>query len=225
MVDAPENPDANTGDLPRPVLAFLTRYESELRVPNGFVVRLLAESNDWSFVLKLHGLLEGAVSKKLLELLGRPALAKPLGKVQMRTLIAFAHSLDAISSRSVTFLEGLGELRNRLVHDIVNVGFELDRWATDSAGASVRGKLLGPDGEKGLALAAPFNPYRFVLWGQALAVMAELQAATVAHAQGFLALIEAEVERRGKLEAEATREALLRLMADSAESPDATGNP
>ncbi len=213
------SPEPGQG-LPDTVAKFIADYEKQLSLPNDFVVRLLVEPDDWSFILKLHGVLEDAVSKKLLQLLGKPSLAKPFRRVPMRTLIGFAEKLEAISKRSVTFLEGLGELRNRLVHDVSNVGFVLDQWATDTASAAVKSKLLGADAERAFAIAPPFNPYRFALWGYALAVLAELQVATLVQAQGFLDFIDAEVKRWGPLQAEATREALLQLMSES-EASDA----
>jgi hypothetical protein len=195
-------------------------YEDTLGVPQEFIRRLLFEPDDWSFVLKLHALLEGALNRKLLELIGKPALEKPFRRIQMRTMIAFAESLAAISKRAALFLEGLGELRNRLVHDVSSVTFELDQWASDGSTTSVRSKLIGPDARKGLAMAGPINPYRFVLWGQALAAMEELQSATVANRQRFSATIDADVERRGRVESAAMRTALSKLLAERAESTD-----
>ena len=111
--------------LPEKLLRFVTQYEGQLGVPAGFILGLLVEADDWSFVLKLHGVLEGALNKKLLELIGRPALEQPFRRLQMRTMISFAEALEAMSGKSVSFLEGLGELRNQLVHDVSNVAFDL----------------------------------------------------------------------------------------------------
>jgi hypothetical protein len=212
--------DSESAGAPQVLQAFLANYEQQLGVPEGFIGGLLNEPDDWSFVLKLHGLLEGAVNKKLLELLGRPALEKPFRYVSMRTLISMADSLEAISKSTNSFLLALGELRNALVHTVAHVGFKIEGWATDTANASAKNRLLGPNATAGFAVAPPFNPYRFVMWGYALTAMAELQGATVTQAQGVSALIDAEVERRGQLKARAQLDALMKLLAEGSQSSD-----
>jgi hypothetical protein len=208
--------DSNHGGLQE----FTTDYEQQLGLPDGFIIDLLVERDDWSFVIKLHGLLEGAVTKKLLELLGRPALAKPFRYVNMRTMIAMAESVEAISTRTETFLLALGQLRNACVHTVANVGLDLDRWAADATNANVKNPLIGPDGAAGFAVAPPFNPYRFVLWGQALTAMAELHGATVAQSEVLSGLIDAEIELRGQRNAAAVRAAVMRRLSEGSESSD-----
>jgi hypothetical protein len=50
------------------------RLESDCGLPEGFCVNLLQE-DDWSFVIKMHSLLETAVSQLLTNALGRNELA------------------------------------------------------------------------------------------------------------------------------------------------------
>lgn len=194
-------------------------YETQLGIPDHFIVRLLREPDDWSFVIKLHGLLEGGLARKLLELFEKPGLEKPFRKIQMRTLIGLADGLGALTKRSITFLEALSELRNKLVHDVANVTFRLQAWATEADNKPTR--LFGPQAEQEIAAATQFDPYRFALWAEMLVVLAQLQNATDVQVTNFQAMIDAEVKKRAELENDAVRDALLKLLA-SGEEPGAS---
>ena len=88
--DSPNQANPANERLSPLVDQFLTQYELELGIPRGFMVRLLTEPDDWSFVIKLHGLLEAAMAAKVLEILRRPELAMPIRRLQMRTLTSNA---------------------------------------------------------------------------------------------------------------------------------------
>jgi hypothetical protein len=104
--------------------------EAELDLPSGFLERL-KEEDDWSFIIKAHALIEAAVSYLLCGALGKPALAEVFSRLELsdkhRGKVAFASALDLISKPDRRFIASLSELRNALVHDVRNTGFNLSR--------------------------------------------------------------------------------------------------
>jgi hypothetical protein len=102
--------------------------ERDLGLPERFLGDLLVSNDDWSFVIKIHALLEASVTHHLVaqtdlrlrSVFERLEMSDPrAGKV------AFARSLGLLSQEEQTFVRQLSELRNRLVHDPRNVSFDL----------------------------------------------------------------------------------------------------
>ena len=138
--------------LPLPgFLRLVARMETALALPNGFSRGLLDE-DDWSFVVKLHALLEASITMLLVERLGGPStLREPEKHVESlatRTKINLAYSLGLFDADARLFLNKLSELRNGLVHRVANVGVSLsDRIAamTDRQKAEFTGWVVpGP---------------------------------------------------------------------------------
>lgn len=106
----------------------LQALEKDLGLPPGFCVRL-NEEDDWSFVIKLHALLESAASHFLTRAIGREELADIFTRIAMsdkRTgKIAFIRQLNLLPVGHTKFIEGLSEIRNQVVHQIANVEFSL----------------------------------------------------------------------------------------------------
>jgi hypothetical protein len=106
----------------------LGRLEHDCGLPNGFCLALLQES-DWSFVIKLHALLETAVSQLLVHSLGRRELADTFASLEMSNTktgkLAFVNALRLLPKAQIEFIRALSELRNQLVHRVKNVSFNL----------------------------------------------------------------------------------------------------
>jgi hypothetical protein len=106
----------------------LARLERDCDLPSGFCLALLHES-DWSFIIKLHALLETAVSQLLVQSLGRRELADVFARLEMSNSksgkLAFVNALRLLPKVQVEFIRALSELRNQLVHRVKNVGFNL----------------------------------------------------------------------------------------------------
>ena len=107
----------------------LLEMDAAVGLPRGFLVRLLDE-DDWSFVVKIHAVLEAAVSQLLGEALGDPRLRHaleylPMGESKTGKL-ALAASLDLISTQEKKFIKTVSELRNRLAHGIRDIGFTFE---------------------------------------------------------------------------------------------------
>jgi hypothetical protein len=100
-------------------------------VPPDFLKNLLKES-DWSFVIKLHALFEALVAGVVVKKLGKEALADVVAHLEFSDSkagkVAFARALKLIGKNDATFLRALSELRNRLVHDVRNVNFNLAEY-------------------------------------------------------------------------------------------------
>jgi hypothetical protein len=113
---------------PQSIHATVAKLEKTLKLPDGFCERLRDE-DDWSFVIKLHALIEAAVTHLLVIKLGHetlmPIFAR-LGLGQAQTgKLAFAHRLELLDSRERGFVRWLSEVRNQVVHDVRNVAFDL----------------------------------------------------------------------------------------------------
>ena len=103
------------------------RLESDCGLPEGFCN--LMQEDDWSFVIKMHSLLETAVSQLLTNALGRNELAYIFAALEMSNTktgkIAFASALGLLPKQHLDFIRSLSELRNQLVHRVKNVTCDL----------------------------------------------------------------------------------------------------
>lgn len=107
------------------MFASLKKSEQELHLREGYLQMLLQE-DDWSFVIKIHALVEAAVSqqlaskidKRLLQIFQRLELSDARsGKIK------FAEALGLLPKDHCRFIQKLSELRNSLVHDISKTDF------------------------------------------------------------------------------------------------------
>ena len=110
----------------RNLFADIKSLESRLLLPKGFYRHLLDE-DDWSFVIKLNALFEAACTHALVARLVAPALTDPLANLDHANTksgkVVMLQSLGAITADQSGILQRLAELRNRLVHNVSNVGF------------------------------------------------------------------------------------------------------
>lgn len=128
--------------------------EASIGVATGFFESLYDE-DDWSFVIKLHALLESACTHLLNFHFTEPELAdtfsrlelsgKPVGKT------AILGKLGLLGKEHRRYVSALSELRNDLVHDIRNSSFSLDQYVSELDRTSL----------KNFALA--FSPYETII--------------------------------------------------------------
>ena len=97
-------------------------------LPPDFVDALIHES-DWSLVIKLHAVFEAVLAELVVQELKSDKLKDVVAHLDFNNIksgkVAFARALGLLESREAAFLRGLSEMRNRLVHDVRNVGFDL----------------------------------------------------------------------------------------------------
>lgn len=114
-----------------PQLAIIHKVETQLGLPEQFCNKLLAE-DDWSFVIKLHALLEAAISHLLVETLRQPRLRSVFSRMELSNFttgkIAFAEKLELIDKDTKRFIQKISELRNSFVHNVTNVNKTLREY-------------------------------------------------------------------------------------------------
>lgn len=109
------------------------RIEQQLGLEAGFFYALDADDeNDWSFIIKLHALVEAAISHLLTTALERPELGELFARLDISNKTtgkaAFVKALVLLDEPARRFMSSLSELRNKLVHDVRNVNFDLDNY-------------------------------------------------------------------------------------------------
>lgn len=91
---------------PADPIAWVGQFEKDIGLPAGFLVNLLIKEDDWSFIIKLHALVEAAVSHLLATICGEELLTV-FTRLQLSSetvgKLAFAkalHTLDTDTSAS-----------------------------------------------------------------------------------------------------------------------------
>jgi hypothetical protein len=117
------------------LFAIVDRLEHAIGLPPGFYERLVHAEDDWSFVLKLHALMEASITMLLTEWIGggrvpdSSDLTKVLSRLEMSRTdvgkVQLAFTLGLIGKRDRRLLYFLSALRNDFVHDIKNVSLTL----------------------------------------------------------------------------------------------------
>lgn len=144
--------DEHAGDVTPE--ADVSALERDLGIREGFFRDLLDTEDDWSFVIKAHALIEAAVAHLLVEVSGRPEFLKLFSQLPLSDArvggVAFAKALGCLKSSEQNTIRKLSELRNRLVHDVSNVGFDLADWAESLDSNQLRkwGSAFGPGGDE-----------------------------------------------------------------------------
>lgn len=89
----------------------------------------LGKDDDWAFIIKTHALLEGALNHLLTRHFGDPRLADVFSKLEnndtRRGKLAFVGALELLPKEYQSFIKMLGEIRNKVAHDVKNLGFDL----------------------------------------------------------------------------------------------------
>jgi len=120
------------------LFAIVDRLENAIGLPPRFYENLVHADDDWSFVLKLHALMEVSMTILLTERIGgrslpdSPELTKTLSHLDMSRTdvgkVTLAFTLGLINKRDRRLLYFLSELRNTFVHNIKNVSLTLQDY-------------------------------------------------------------------------------------------------
>jgi hypothetical protein len=108
----------------------IRELEGELGLPEGFYEKLSGE-DDWSFIIKIHSLIEAAVNYSLTAALGDPRLEGVIASLSMggkTGKVAFMRALGLAETIHVRVIDGLSSLRNTFVHKIANVQMTLEEY-------------------------------------------------------------------------------------------------
>jgi hypothetical protein len=125
-----------------PQFSFFKDLEAELGVTPAFFNGLL-EEDDWSFVIKLHSLIEAAATHLLVEVLDKPEAQDVISFLELSNSrtgkIAFLNSMGLLDSNSKRFIKTLSEVRNKLIHDVSNVNLSLKQFVANLPDADEKG--------------------------------------------------------------------------------------
>jgi hypothetical protein len=104
---------------------------AEIGLPTEFLPGLMADS-DWSFVIKLHALIEAAVTHALVVHSGKDEASEVFANLELSNAktgkLAFSKVFLNLESEDRRFIRSFSELRNSLIHDIRNVSFTLSGY-------------------------------------------------------------------------------------------------
>jgi hypothetical protein len=110
------------------LLGIASSLEKDLGLPDGFL-QSLRKSDDWSFIIKVHALMEASVSHLLVHHFGDERLSRVFEFMELsdkrRGKIAIVSALELLPDLVRRFLAKLSELRNSVVHNVNQVGFKL----------------------------------------------------------------------------------------------------
>ncbi len=150
--------------------------EVHLGLPEGFILDLIREGDDWTFLLRLHALVEASLDHLVVAKLDRPVLHDWVvrhtiaGRTGKRALAALMQAIDADQAAMV---DGLSDLRNQFAHGIRLMGVDLAVFI-ENAEQGERNKIArwvlkahgyAPSSElDALALDALRKAPRLVLW-------------------------------------------------------------
>ena len=105
----------------------IAEIENQLGLPTGFLRGLYDHEDDWSFVIKAHAFLEAALTHLLADHLGKEDLLPVFAYLETSNVrtgkLAFVKAFDLLDKGARRFIHTLSELRNDLVHEVSNVGF------------------------------------------------------------------------------------------------------
>lgn len=114
----------------RPISFNWRRYlEESVGLPSQLLDSLGAD-DDWTFIIRVHGIIEAGLNHMILERLGTPELAKFISKMDTSGgKLNIVKALGLLPENARMFVRVLSTVRNAAVHDVRNfqislVGYE-----------------------------------------------------------------------------------------------------
>ena len=96
----------------------------------------LLEEDDWSFVIKMHALLESTISHVLTLTAHNEVLGDIFARLELSNKsvgkLAFLKAYDMVDKHERRLMSELSELRNHLVHRIENITFTFEAYLSSS---------------------------------------------------------------------------------------------
>ncbi len=109
----------------------INEIEDEVGIPKGFFKDLLDE-DDWSFIIKIHALVEALISFQIVKSLHKEELSSVISFLELsnnRTgKLAFVKNLDILPKKFRRFIKNLSEIRNAFTHNVSNIGVTIDEY-------------------------------------------------------------------------------------------------
>lgn len=128
--------------MTRTIFTDVSEMEFRLKLPVGFYDKLL-EEDDWSFVIKLSSLFEGACTQVLSAHANCPALNDALSRMTMRgSKIGTLVKLNSLTPDQAKVLDAIAVLRNSLVHSISNVTFSFNDYFAQMSAKQAKAQVM-----------------------------------------------------------------------------------
>lgn len=146
--------------------------ETKFGVPRGFLLSIKDKGDDWSFVIKLHSLVEAALNHYLASKLNKEELEGVFSQTatadRRSGKVAFLEALRLLPDH-VEFIKTFSGLRNKFAHNISNVNLRIeDYWLKGEKEKDAYECMLGIAKKiftgKMAAESALKNEARFALW-------------------------------------------------------------
>lgn len=119
----------------------INELENELGLPKGFYFNI-SEDDDWSFIIKLHSLIEATVTNCVVNALGDKRLENLIASLPLNNKrtgkMGFIVALDLMPREGVDLISKLSEIRNSLVHKVSNTNFSLEKYIASSDRKSLK---------------------------------------------------------------------------------------
>ena len=132
----------------------ILELQGKLSLPNNFFKKLL-EEDDWSFIIKLHALIEAACTDLLMFHFDEPGLKNIISRIELGNKsvgkLSFIKELDLLGENYRKYIFSLSEWRNKFVHNVQNCNALL----TDAVNLMEKGALK--------KFAIDFSPYETTL--------------------------------------------------------------
>lgn len=117
-------------------------YEDWLRkdlgIPEIFLERLRTD-DDWTLIIKLHGMIESALSRVIARFFGDSDIEKIISRLETSNpksgKIAFAKAFGILPADAMKYIQHLSELRNLCAHNPRNFTFSLKAHVDDMTDA------------------------------------------------------------------------------------------
>ena len=148
---------------PPGIITAMEALAETLGLPRDFLVALLLEDDDWSFVVKCHGLIESAVCSLLATHLKAPELEGVLAeRVDMSARIEMLSAMGLLTRPQRGMIRALGTLRSKLVQSAAHTRFTFAEYFQNSDVAAQFSRTFGaawPDPVAAGRLSVPRAAY------------------------------------------------------------------
>ena len=125
------NPEPSTANWNRHYDDFQNWIKADLGIPDQFL-NTLKDDDDWTFIIKLHSLIEASLNHLLavhFQNLELTAIFSHLDTSNKKCgKIAFVRALKLLPEDNCKFVSLLSEIRNSLVHDARKFVFSIDHY-------------------------------------------------------------------------------------------------
>jgi hypothetical protein len=112
----------------------LEKLAGHLNVTEEFMLSI-RDDNDWLFIIKIHSLIESAITSFMIDLHPEGHLKNALSKLNFgggNGLLTVANEFKLVADQYMPFIRFLLLLRNKFVHNIKNYNTNLDEYISSN---------------------------------------------------------------------------------------------